>query len=68
MGVHDYIYRYIKIINDNRASDESYVPYSVITILPNKKLLLIDSLFPVFGVKMFTNPYIFPILLKREEL
>ena len=59
-----YIYSFVKIINNNRASDESYVSYSVIPILPNKKLLLI----PVFGVKMLTNPYSFAILLKREEL
>ena len=56
------MYIFVKIINNNRASDEYYVSYSVIPILPNKKLLLI----PVFGVKMFTNPYSFAILLKRE--
>ena len=49
-------------MNNNRASDEYYISYSVIPTLPNKKLLLL----PVFGVEMLTNPYSFAILLKQE--
>ena len=40
----------------NRASSESYKLYIVIPVLPNKKLLLINSFFPNIWVKCYKTP------------